>query len=111
MKSSALGVVIMLLLAGCSRLPSEDVAYRLACEALKNDASLSSKGAQPASFEDTGLYIAKGAGCVLLPFQFVDEQGATVSASYTVWLKRVEPRWIAEHAYLTPTYPVADSKP
>jgi hypothetical protein len=112
MKSTVLLCTALLFLAGCSaRLPSEDTAYRIACEALGNDASLLASHPKAVPFEEAGLYLAKNAGCVLLPFQFTNEKGEVQSASYTVWLKRVERRWTAERAYITPTYPVEASQP
>ena len=112
MKSMVVVLTALILFAGCTvRPPSEGVAYRIACEALVNDESLSASKPKPAPFEEAGLYIAKNAGCVILPYQFVNEKGETESSSYTVRLKRVERNWVAERAYVTPTYPVTDSQP
>lgn len=107
MKSSVCIVLAALLLAGCSGyLPSEKEGYRIACEQLARDDSVPTD-AEPAPFEEAGLYIAKNAGCVRLPYRFVDAQGTAEKATYTVWLKRVARTWEAERAYRTPTYPVA----
>jgi hypothetical protein len=97
-------LVAALLGAGCSGdLPSEHEGYRIACEALAKDPAVP-ENARPAPFEEAGLYIAKNAGSVRLPYTFVNAAGETESASYTVWLKRVERVWQAERSYITPTY-------
>lgn len=108
MKSMVPVLAALILCAGCCvRSPSEDTAYRLACEALAADQSLSAFSPEPAPFEEADLHVGKNAGCVILPYRFVNDKGETVSSSYTVWLKRVERKWLAERAYVTATYPVA----
>ena len=105
MKSTIISLMMLLLCSGCNvRRPSEATAYRIACEELANDQSLSSSEPKPALFEEASLHIAKNAGCVILPYQFTNEKGETESSSYTVWLKRVERKWLAERSYVTTTY-------
>ena len=82
---------IALLFAGCNiQTPSERTGYRLACDALRADETIS-KSAKILPISDAELYIAKNAGYVVVHYQDGAKQG-----KYVVHLKRVARTWMVD---------------
>lgn len=116
MKSSVLLLVfVLVLLSGCSPTghPTERGLYQVASKAVLAHSEFP-KGGVLTPAEDASFFVAKNAACVVVPYEYADESGKKIKASYTVWLKNMAHSWQIDRCRPTPAYtssPAATNEP
>ena len=89
-------LVMVVAVAGCGQIPSNEAMYKLASAELEKWAANQGTTVQPAPFEEVNVSVGKNGGWVELPCTVTTASGKTQQEVKVVWLKRVARTWTVE---------------